>query len=116
MSEPMESQVEPDQISILLEKFTEQSRAVLALAEEEARSFKHNFIGTEHLLLGMLRSTDNLAAAVLANLGIELALARRAEEHITGRGNEMVEGELQMAPRMITVLSISVGQAWHMKE
>ncbi len=54
------------------EKFTERARKVLSLAQEEAQRFNHNYIGTEHLLLGLVREGDGVAAKVLANLGVEL--------------------------------------------
>jgi ATP-dependent Clp protease ATP-binding subunit ClpA len=117
MSEPVESQAgEPGQISIPLEKFSKQSKAVLALAHEEARSFRHNYLGTEHLLLGLLRGTDSQAAATLANLGITLAMARLAVERIVGYGDAPFEGKLQLVPRAISVLSLSVSEAWRLKQ
>ena len=54
------------------DKFTERARRVLTLAQEEAQRFNHNYIGTEHLLLGLVRDGDGVAAKVLANLGVEL--------------------------------------------
>jgi len=116
MSEPTESQAPgSDQITIPLEKFSKQGKAVLALAQEEARSFRHSYLGTEHLLLGLLRSTDSQAAATLANLGMTLAMTRLAVEKILGYGEAPVEGKLKLAPRAISVLSLSVSEAGRLK-
>src|SRR5512133_2479966 len=68
------------------DKFTERARRVLTLAQEEAQRFNHNYIGTEHLLLGLVREGDGVAATVLANLGVELNKVRSAVEFIIGRG------------------------------
>ena len=65
---PLEHWHEPDRF----DKFTERARKVLTLAQEEAQRFNHNYIGTEHLLLGLVREGDGVAAKVLANLGVEL--------------------------------------------
>src|SRR3972149_1936024 len=68
------------------DKFTERERRVLTLAQEEALRFNHNYIGTEHLLLGLVREGEGVAAKVLANLGVELNKVRSAVEFIIGRG------------------------------
>ena len=60
------------------EKFSERARRVLSLAQEEAQRFNHNYIGTEHILLGLVRETDGVAAKVLSNLGVELSKVRSA--------------------------------------
>jgi ATP-dependent Clp protease ATP-binding subunit ClpC len=67
------------------EKFTERARKVFSLAQEEAQRFNHNYIGTEHLLLGLVREGDGIAARVLANLGVQLPKVRSAVEFIIGR-------------------------------
>ena len=72
------------------DKFTERARRVLTLAQEEAQRFNHNYIGTEHLLLGLVREGDGVAAKVLANLGVELNKVRSAVEFIIGRGDRAV--------------------------
>ena len=69
------------------EKFTERARKVFSLAQEEAQRFNHNYIGTEHLLLGLVREGDGIAARVLANLGVQLPKVRSAVEFIIGRGD-----------------------------
>ena len=81
------------------DKFTERARKVLQLAQEEAQRFNHNYIGTEHILLGLVREGDGVAARVLNNLGIELTKVRSAVEFIIGRGDRMVMGEIGLTPR-----------------
>ena len=75
----------PDRI----DRFTEKARATLTAAQEEAQRFRHNYIGTEHLLLGLLRQQDGVAAKVLGGLGIELDKVRDAVEFIIGRGERV---------------------------
>jgi len=117
MSEPSESQASrPDQGAIPLEKYSAQGKRVLGLAFEEARSFRHNYMGTEHLLLGLLRSTESQAAATLANLGITLATARLAVEKIIGYGEAPIEWRPKLAPRTISVLSLAVSEADQLKQ
>jgi ATP-dependent Clp protease ATP-binding subunit ClpC len=71
----------------LFDKFTEQARKVVSLAQEEARHFQHNAIGTEHLLLGLVREGESIAAQVLEELGVTLEKVRKAVEEAKGRGN-----------------------------
>src|SRR4051812_35996538 len=92
-------------------KFTERARKVLTLAEEEARRFNHNYIGTEHILLGLVREGDGVAARVLANLGMELPKVRSAVEFVVGRGQQMVVGELGLTPRAKQVIELAVAEA-----
>jgi ATP-dependent Clp protease ATP-binding subunit ClpC len=72
------------------DKFTERARKVLSLAQEEAQRFQHNYIGTEHLLLGLVREEEGVAAKVLQKLGVELWTVRNAVEFIIGRGDRIV--------------------------
>ncbi len=81
------------------DKFTERARRVLTLAQEEAQRFNHNYIGTEHLLLGLVREGDGVAAKVLSNLGVELSKVRSAVEFIIGRGDRATVGEIGLTPR-----------------
>ena len=83
------------------DKFTERARKVLTLAQEEAQRFNHNYIGTEHLLLGLVREGEGVAARVLENMGVELPKVRSAVEFIIGRGDRTVVGEIgsPRAPR-----------------
>src|SRR4051812_28781392 len=93
------------------EKFTERARKVLTLAQEEAQRFNHNYIGTEHLLLGLVREGDGVAARVLNNLGVELNKVRSAVEFIIGRGDRTVLGEIGLTPRAKKVIELAVDEA-----
>ncbi len=93
------------------DKFTERARRVLTLAQEEAQRFNHNYIGTEHLLLGLVREGDGVAAKVLANLGVELNKVRSAVEFIIGRGDRAVMGEIGLTPRAKKVIELAVDEA-----
>ena len=93
------------------DKFTERARRVLTLAQEEAQRFNHNYIGTEHLLLGLVREGEGVAAKVLANLGVELSKVRSAVEFIIGRGDRAVLGEIGLTPRAKKVIELAVDEA-----
>ncbi len=93
------------------DKFTERARKVLMLAQEEAQRFNHNYIGTEHLLLGLVREGEGVAAKVLGNLGVELNKVRSAVEFIIGRGDRMVVGEIGLTPRAKKVIELAVDEA-----
>ncbi len=93
------------------DKFTERARKVLQLAQEEAQRFNHNYIGTEHLLLGLVREGEGVAAKVLANLGVELNKVRSAVEFIIGRGDRTVAGDIGLTPRAKKVIELSVDEA-----
>ncbi len=93
------------------DKFTERARRVLTLAQEEAQRFNHNYIGTEHLLLGLVREGDGVAAKVLGNLGVELNKVRSAVEFIIGRGDRAVVGEIGLTPRAKKVIELAVDEA-----
>jgi len=92
-------------------KFTERARKVLHLAQEEAQRLKHNYIGTEHLLLGLIREGDGVAAKVLSNLGVDLDKARSSVESVLGRGNRVVIGEIGFTPRAKKVIELAVDEA-----
>ncbi|HEX9039302.1 MAG TPA: ATP-dependent Clp protease ATP-binding subunit [Ktedonobacterales bacterium] len=93
------------------DKFTERARKVLSLAQEEAQRFNHNYIGTEHLLLGLVRENDGVAAKVLSNLGVELNKVRSAVEFIIGRGERLVLGDIGLTPRAKKVIELAVDEA-----
>ncbi len=93
------------------DRFTERARKVLTLAQEEAQRFNHNYIGTEHLLLGLVREGDGVAAKVLANLGVELSKVRSAVEFIMGRGERPASGEMGLTPRAKKVIELAVDEA-----
>jgi ribosomal protein L13E len=84
---------------------------VLTYAQEEAKSFNHNYIGTEHLLLGLIREGGGVAAKVLRNLGVELDKVRRQVELIIGRGDSMILGEIGLTPRSKKVIELAVDEA-----
>jgi ATP-dependent Clp protease ATP-binding subunit ClpC len=93
------------------DKFTERARRVLTLAQEEAQRFNHNYIGTEHLLLGLVREGDGVAAKVLSNLGVDLNKVRSAVEFIIGRGDRAGTGEIGLTPRAKKVIELAVDEA-----
>ncbi len=93
------------------EKFSERARRVLSLAQEEAQRFNHNYIGTEHILLGLVRETDGVAARVLSSLGVELSKIRSAVEFIIGRGERPSPGDIGLTPRAKKVIELAVDEA-----
>ena len=93
------------------EKFSERARRVLSLAQEEAQRFNHNYIGTEHILLGLVRETDGTAAKVLASLAIELSKVRSAVEFIIGKGDTASGSEIGLTPRAKKVIELAVDEA-----
>src|SRR6187551_3722070 len=93
------------------DKFTERARRVLTLAQEEAHRFNHNYIGTEHLLLGLVREGEGVAARVLTNMGVQLPKVRSAVEFIIGRGEGAVIGEIGLTPRAKKVIELAVDEA-----
>src|SRR5262245_41806933 len=107
---PIEATGDP-RMSDKFDKFTERARKVLTLAQEEAQRFNHNYIGTEHLLLGLVREGDGVAARVLSNMGVQLPKVRSAVEFIIGRGETMVMGEIGLTPRAKKVIELAVDEA-----
>jgi ATP-dependent Clp protease ATP-binding subunit ClpA len=95
----------------VFERFTERARQVVVLAQEEARALKHSYIGTEHLLLGLLREEEGVAARVLASLGVTLEAARARVEEIVGAGDEATAGQVPFAPRAKKVLELALREA-----
>ena len=96
------------------DRFTEQAQEVLALAQEEARLLNHNYLGTEHLLLGLLR--EDAAARLLRSLGVELTEVRAVVEDKIGRGQDQpAGGELPLTPRSKKVLERAAKEAAHFK-
>ena len=98
-------------MSSRFEKFSERARRVLSLAQEEAQRFNHNYIGTEHILLGLVRETDGVAARVLSSLGVELSKVRSAVEFIIGRGERPAPGDIGLTPRAKKVIELAVDEA-----
>jgi ATP-dependent Clp protease ATP-binding subunit ClpA len=93
------------------DRFTERAKRSLVLAQEEGRLLAHNYIGTEHILLGLIRAGEGGAAAVLHGFGVELDTVRAAVEHTIGRGDRLVVGEVSLAPRVRKVIELAVEQA-----
>src|SRR5205809_1712763 len=93
------------------DKFTERARRVLSFAQEEAQRFQHNYIGTEHLLLGLVREKEGVAATVLLKLGVELNKVHSTVEFIIGRGDRIVLGEIGLTPRAKKVIELAVDEA-----
>ncbi|TET87834.1 MAG: ATP-dependent Clp protease ATP-binding subunit [Dehalococcoidia bacterium] len=96
------------------EKFSERARRALTFAQEEAQRFNHNYIGTEHILLGLVRESEGVAAKVLTNLGIDLNKVRAAVEFIIGRGGKSTSTELGLTPRAKRVIELAVDEARHL--
>ncbi len=96
------------------EKFSERARQVLKLAQEEAQHFNHSYIGTEHILLGLVREEEGVAAKVLANLGVGLSKVRQAVEFIIGRGERPGTGEIGLTPRAKRVIELAIDEARHL--
>jgi hypothetical protein len=97
------------------ERFTRRARQVVLLAEEESRELKHDYIGTEHILLGLLRVEDGLAAQALASLGISLEEARREVVRIIGRGSGAQSDRAPFTPRAKKVLELALREALDLK-
>src|SRR3954454_17627788 len=95
----------------MFERFTDRARRVIVLAQEEARVLNHNYIGTEHVLLGVIQEGDGVGAKVLANLGISTTPVRAVVEEIVGRGHDQPSGggggNIPFTPRAKTVLEFS---------
>jgi ATP-dependent Clp protease ATP-binding subunit ClpC len=95
----------------MFERFTERARQVVVLAQEEARGLKHNYIGTEHLLLGLLREEEGIAAQVLITLEVTLDEVRIQVAQIVGTGDEAAAGQIPFTPRAKKVLELALREA-----
>src|ERR1700675_2295674 len=95
----------------LFERFTERARQVVVLAQDEARRLNHNYIGTEHILLGLLREEEGLAARVLKSLDVTPEQVRAQVARIVGQGSETVTGQIPFTPRAKKVLELSLREA-----
>ena len=95
----------------MFERFTERARHSVVLAQDEARRLRHNYIGTEHLLLGLLREEDGLAARVLASRDVRLDGAREQVARIVGEGDDVRPGQIPFTPRAKKVLELSLREA-----
>ena len=95
----------------MFERFTERARRVVVFAQEEARDLNHNYIGTEHLLLGLMRDTDSVAAQTLQELDIGQDAVREQVIEIIGRGQRSPSGHIPFTPRAKKVLELSLREA-----
>src|SRR3982750_2812689 len=94
------------------DRFNDRAKRVLALAQDEAIRFNHNYIGTEHLLLGLVREGEGVAARVLDSLGVELSKVRTAVEFIIGRGDSTTSpAEITLSPRTKKVIELAIDEA-----
>ena len=95
----------------MFERFTDRTRRVVVLAQEEARMLNHGYIGTEHILLGLIREGDGYAARTLESLGISLDAVRQQVEEIIGRGQQAPSGHIPFTPRAKKVLELSLRES-----
>ncbi|HYP41129.1 MAG TPA: DinB family protein [Chloroflexia bacterium] len=114
-SSPGSIPISTDEGTTGFDKFTERARKTLQLAHQEAQRFNHDYIGTEHILLGLLHEGDDVAGRVLNNLGIDLHKVRSSVEFIIGRGKRRVLGELGLTPRAKRVIELAVDESRRLK-
>src|ERR1700690_1404739 len=95
----------------MFERFTERARQVVVLAQEEARTLKHNYIGTEHILLGLLREEEGLAALALESREITVEGVRAQAVRVAGSGEEVTSGQTPFTPRAKKVLELALREA-----
>jgi ATP-dependent Clp protease ATP-binding subunit ClpC len=95
----------------VFERFTDRARRVVVFAQEEARMLNHNYIGTEHLLLGLVHEGEGVAAKALESLNISLEAVRQQVEEIIGRGEAAPTGHIPFTPRVKQVLELSLREA-----
>jgi ATP-dependent Clp protease ATP-binding subunit ClpC len=95
----------------MFERFTERARRVVVLAQEEARALSHNYIGTEHILLGLIHENEGVAAKSLESIGISLDVVRTQVEEIIGEGRITPSGQIPFTPRAKKVLELSMRES-----
>src|SRR6184192_2801600 len=95
----------------VFERFTERARQVVVLAQDEARALRHNYIGTEHILLGLLREEEGLGARVLESLDVTLEEVRAQVARIVGEGDTVTPGQIPFTPRAKKVLELGLREA-----
>ncbi|MEN9970458.1 MAG: hypothetical protein RLZZ229_666 [Actinomycetota bacterium] len=95
----------------MFEKFTDKARRVVVLAQEEAKLLNHNYIGTEHILLGLIHEGEGVAAKAIESLGIDLAAVREQVQEIIGQGQQAPSGHIPFTPRAKKVLELSLREA-----
>jgi ATP-dependent Clp protease ATP-binding subunit ClpC len=95
----------------MFERFTDRARRVVVLAQDEARMLDHNYVGTEHILLGLIHEGEGVAARALESLGVSLEAVRQQVEEIIGRGEQAPSGHIPFTPRAKKVLELSLREA-----
>jgi ATP-dependent Clp protease ATP-binding subunit ClpC len=95
----------------MFERFTDRARRVVVLAQEEARALDHNYIGTEHILLALIRESDGVVAKVLESAGISLAAVRQRVEEIIGRGQHAPAGQIPLTPPAKKVIELALSES-----
>jgi ATP-dependent Clp protease ATP-binding subunit ClpC len=95
----------------MFEKFTDRARRVVVRAQEEARALNHSYMGTEHILLGLVGEGEGLAAKALESLGVSMETVRQRVEEIIGRGEHTPPGRIPFTPRAKRVLELSLSEA-----
>lgn len=95
----------------MFERFTDKARRVIVLAQQEARTLRHSYIGTEHILLGLLHEDGGLAARVLTEMGVSLDAMRQRAEDIAGRGQKPLSGHIPFTPPAKKVLELALREA-----
>ena len=95
----------------MFERFTDRARRVVVLAQQEARTLNHNYIGTEHILLGLIHESEGVAAKALESLGISLEAVRQQVEEIIGQGQQAPSGHIPFTPRAKKVLELSLRES-----
>ncbi|TVS25466.1 ATP-dependent Clp protease ATP-binding subunit [Corynebacterium sanguinis] len=98
----------------MFERFTDRARRVIVLAQEEARALNHNYMGTEHILLGLIKEGEGVAAKALESMGINLEDVRREVEELIGHGTQPVTGYIPFTPRAKKVLELSLREGLQM--
>jgi ATP-dependent Clp protease ATP-binding subunit ClpC len=98
----------------VFERFSEEARQVVVYAQDEARELRHNYIGTEHVLLGLLREGEGIPARSLGNLGVTLVDMRTEVANIVGQGDEIITGQIPFTPRAKRILEFGLREALSM--
>jgi Zn-dependent protease with chaperone function len=111
LSLPSQAREENSNTLTTQEELTKQAESVITSAMDEARLLQHKYVGTEHLLLGLLCESEGVAAEVLSSLGVKLVEVRDAVEFVTGRGTRLVEGEIDLTPRSRKVMKLAGDEA-----
>jgi excisionase family DNA binding protein len=97
------------------DRFTDRARRVLTLAQEEAQRLRHNYVGTEHLLLGLVSEGEGVGARTLADMGVDIGRVRDEVESLVGRGDRTPTGEIGLTPRAKKAIELAVDEARRLK-